>query len=72
MSKNTFVDDYSDDLDWDDDLDFDEREAEKNKSKRLHAKRKLNVKRRMDDYLENKRAKAHSKYLDSFDDVSYD
>ena len=72
MSKNTFVDDYSDDLDWEDHLDFDEREAEKNKSKRLQAKRKLNVKRRMDDYLENKRAKAHSKYLDSFDDLSYD
>ena len=72
MSKNTIVDDYSDALDCDDGLDFDEREAEKNKSKRLHAKRKLNVKRRMDDYLESKHAKAHSKYLDSFDDFSYD
>lgn len=72
MNKNTIVDDYSDDLDWDDDLDFEDREAEKNKNKKMQAKRRLSVKRRMDDYLEHKRAKAHSKYLDSYDDFSYD
>ncbi len=72
MSKNNIVDDYSDDFDWEDELDFEEREAEKNRNKKKQAKRKLNVKRRMDDYLESRQAESHSRYLDSFDDFSYD
>lgn len=66
------MDDYSDDFDWEDDTDFDDREAEKKKNKNKQAIRKLNVKRKMDDYLDSRRAKAQSRYLDSFDDFSYD
>ena len=70
MSKNNIVDDYSDDFDWEEE--FEGREAEKNKNKARDTSRRLNVKRRMDDYLESKRAKSQSRYLNSFDDLSFD
>ncbi|RVU84517.1 hypothetical protein EOL70_09650 [Leucothrix sargassi] len=67
MQKNTIENDDYNDFGWDEDANFDEREEEKSKSKRKHSDRKLNVKRRMDDYLDYKRAKMHEKYLDFYE-----
>jgi len=34
MSRNNFVDDYSDDFEWEGDAGFDDREAERKKNKK--------------------------------------
>ncbi|PWQ93750.1 hypothetical protein [Leucothrix arctica] len=67
MSKSIGGNEFFNDYDWDEEEIFDETEDESNKTKKKQISRRLKVKRRMDDYIEFKKAKLRARYLDYFD-----